>query len=149
MRKLDTGAAARAEGPYGSFSYMNVRNDKQIWVAGGIGITPFLSMARSLKQDDHQIDLFFGAKTIQSAYFLDELLGLSDTIPGLRVVPFPEDQLGHLNADYIEATAGGLEGKDILICGPPIMIDVVTAQLLTKGVDRSRIHFERFAFGPS
>ncbi|MDQ4143365.1 MAG: ferredoxin reductase family protein [Actinomycetota bacterium] len=149
MRKLDEGAAARAEGPYGSFSYKNVHNNRQIWVAGGIGITPFLSMARSLEPDGHEIDLFFGAKTLQAAYFLEELLALSDTIPGLRVVPFPEDQLGHMNAEYIETTAGGLEDKDVLLCGPPIMIDVLTSQLLGRGVERSKIHFEHFAFGPS
>lgn len=149
MRKLDEGAAARVEGPYGTFSYTRVDNHKQIWIAGGIGITPFLSMARSLEAGEREIDLFFGAKTIDAAYFLDELLALSDQIPGLRVVPFPEDRLGHLNADYIATTAGGLEGKDILICGPPIMIDVLMKQLLDKGVDRSRIHFERFAFGPA
>lgn len=150
MRKLDVGAAARAEGPYGSFSYRKVDNKKQIWVAGGIGITPFLSMVRSLEPGDgYEIDLFFGAKSIEAAYFLDELLAASDRIPGLRVVPFPEDRLGHLNADYVETTAGGLEDKDILICGPPIMIDVLTSQLADKEIDRSRVHFERFAFGPA
>ncbi len=150
MRQLDVGAAARAEGPYGFFSYVNVDNTKQIWAAGGIGITPFLSMARSLAPDGpHEIDLYFGAKTLQASYFLDELMALSDRIAGLRVIAYPEDQLGHLSADVIASSSGGLDDKDIFICGPPIMIDVLTSQLHAKGVPSSRVHFERFAFGPS
>ncbi|MDQ4094854.1 MAG: oxidoreductase, partial [Actinomycetota bacterium] len=83
------------------------------------------------------------------AYFFDELLALSDEIPGLRVIAFPEDRLGHLSADYIETTAQGLEGKDLFICGPPVMIDALTSQLRAKGVVANRIHYELFAFGPS
>ena len=150
MRQLDVGAAARAEGPYGSFSYLNVDNMEQIWVAGGIGVTPFLSMARSLEDDgSYEIDLYFGSKNLESAYFLNELMMLSDKVSGLRVIPYPEDRLGHLNAEIISSSSGGLEGKEIFICGPPIMIDVLTAQFADKGIESARVHFERFAFGPS
>ncbi len=52
LRSLDAGAEAVVEGPYGSFSQRSVANRRQIWMAGGIGVTPFLSMARSLRDDD-------------------------------------------------------------------------------------------------
>ncbi len=149
MRKLHAGAGARVEGPYGRFSYLNVDNDRQVWLAGGIGITPFLSMARSLPRDRYEINLFFGAKTLDSAYFLDELLMISETNPRVRVIPFPEDKLGLLSADYIEGTTTDLRARDILICGPPVMIDALTSQLAAKGIPRDRIHFERFGFGPT
>ena len=149
MRSLSGGAVARAEGPYGSFSFLNVEGNKQVWIAGGIGITPFLSMARSLPPAGYEVDLYFGAKTLEASYFLEELLYLSDRNKGLRVFPFPEDTLGHLSADYIAGTSKGLADKEILICGPPVMIDVLTSQLEAKGVARERIHFERFGFGPS
>ena len=48
---LEPGTAAVVEGPYGSFSSRDLPNDRQVWVAGGIGVTPFLSMARSLNGD--------------------------------------------------------------------------------------------------
>jgi predicted ferric reductase len=47
IRNLKTGDKAYLEGPYGKFSYKHIKNTKQVWIAGGIGITPFLSMARS------------------------------------------------------------------------------------------------------
>lgn len=49
LMTLPPGAFADIEGPYGAFSYLNVPNVRQIWIAGGIGVTPFLSMARSLE----------------------------------------------------------------------------------------------------
>ena len=149
MRRLDEGAGARVEGPYGTFSFLNLENKRQVWVAGGIGITPFLSMARSLPASGYEIDLFFGAKNLESSYFLDELLVISENNPCLRVIPFPEDKLGLLNADYIHGTTTGLADREILLCGPPVMIDALRAQLLGRGIDAHRIHFERFGFGPA
>ena len=149
MRKLDAGAAARVEGPYGQFSFLSADNSRQIWIAGGIGITPFLSMARSLPSSGYEIDLFFGAKSLENAYFLDELQEIGDANPCLRVIPYPEDTLGHLTAAYIGETTTDLAEKDILICGPPVMIEALTAQFAECGVDARRIHYERFGFGPA
>ena len=149
MRRLEPGAAARVEGPYGSFSYVKMGSTRQIWIAGGIGITPFLSMARSLDPDRYEVDLFYGAKTLDASHFLDELLMLSERKRSLRVIPFPEDKLGVLTADYVEGTSKELTGKDILICGPPVMIDALSEQFLRKGVPASKIHFEKFGFGRS
>ena len=149
MRRLDEGAVARVEGPYGTFSFLNVTNKRQVWIAGGIGITPFLSMARSLPESGYEIDLFFGAKTIESSYFLDELLLISESNKSLRVIPFPEDKLGLLSADYIDGTTKDLANKEILLCGPPVMIDALRAQFAERGIEARRIHFERFGFGPA
>src|SRR6266571_3163822 len=44
---LPPGGSAELEGPYGTFSHLALANSRQVWIAGGIGITPFLSMARS------------------------------------------------------------------------------------------------------
>ena len=149
MRRLDAGAAARVEGPYGTFSFLNLATKRQVWIAGGIGITPFLSMARSLPSSGYEIDLFFGAKSIESSYFLDELLLISEQNKTLRVIPFPEDKLGLLTADYIDGTTRDLPDKEILLCGPPVMIETLRTQLIERGIAARRIHFERFGFGPA
>src|SRR5215471_10958950 len=58
LRRLEVGADAVVEGPYGSFSHQNVPRERQIWIAGGIGVTPFLSMARGLGDHD-RLDVDF------------------------------------------------------------------------------------------
>ena len=148
MRALERDAWARVEGPYGTFSYLNIKNRKQIWIAGGIGITPFLSMARSLSGDEYDIDFYYSMKSIRQGYLLAELLRIGELVNGFRVVPFPEDKRGFLTVDVIQETSGALDGKDIMICGPPPMIDALRGQLAAAGVPKSRIHFEKFGFTP-
>lgn len=149
LHKLDEGATARVEGPYGEFSYLNVPNRRQIWIAGGIGVTPFVSMARSLDASTaYEIDLYYATKRAHEAYFLDEFSSISEKTPSFRVIAVPEDRSGLVTAERVEATSGGLTDKDTLICGPPAMIDSLRAQLGAKGVPKRRIHFENFGFRP-
>lgn len=148
MRSLEKDAWARIEGPYGTFSYLNIDNPRQIWIAGGIGITPFLSMARSLAPSDYQIDFYYSMKSIRNAYLLAEFLQIEHRVPNFNVIPYPEDEVGYLSADAIEERSGDLTGKDIMICGPPPMIDALKGQLHAKGVPRGRVHYEKFGFAP-
>lgn len=145
VRVLEEGAIARVEGPYGGFSYLSIPNNKQVWIAGGIGVTPFLSMARSLASDEFEIDFYYAMETGDQGYFLDELYDIADRHPRLRVIPIKKDKLGHLSVDDISGVSGDIAAKDILICGPPPMIDALRSQFLAKGVANSRIHFEKFA----
>ena len=148
MRALEAGAHARVEGPYGSFSYRRVRNPRQVWVAGGIGITPFLSMARSVRDPELEIDLFYAVKRRAAALFLDELLGIAARFPHFSVRLVVEDEEGFVTPALIAAQAGALDGRDFLVCGPPPMIRALRAGLRDAGVRPERIHFELFGFGP-
>ncbi|MBA3431560.1 MAG: ferredoxin reductase family protein [Actinobacteria bacterium] len=146
MRLLEEGAEARVEGPYGSFSYLNVRNPHQVWIAGGIGVTPFVSMARSLGPSEHDIDLYYAVKSSDDGYFADEFRRIGERYGNLRVIMVPEDVFGFVSADYVAESSGGLTDKDIFICGPPIMIDSLRSQFAAKGVPHGRLHYELFGF---
>ncbi len=147
MRSLEKGAWARIEGPYGGFSHMNLRNPRQVWIAGGIGITPFLSMARSLTPT-HEVDFYYSMRSIRNAYLLSEFLRIGEDLPNFKVIPYPEDEVGFLTADEIEKRSGNLSGRDIMVCGPPPMIDALRTQLYAKGVPKKQVHFEKFGFAP-
>jgi predicted ferric reductase len=146
MAKLEAGARARVEGPYGAFSYLKVDNPKQVWIAGGIGLTPFLSMARSLEPSERAIDLYYAMEDGHQGYFLDELYAIADRVPRFRVIPISKDRLGFVTADDIAGVSRRLEEKDILICGPPPMIETLTKQLVAMGVPPGQIHREQFGF---
>jgi len=146
LMELPPGGSAELEGPYGTLSHLRLANPRQVWIAGGIGITPFLSMARSLDGSGHEIDLYYCTAAADQAYFLEELFQVADRNPRVRVIPIRKADLGLLSADDIEGASRGLPDKEILICGPPIMIHNLTGQLQARGVPRGRIHYEDFSF---
>ncbi|MFA6534487.1 MAG: ferredoxin reductase family protein, partial [Patescibacteria group bacterium] len=145
ITNLTVGAAAKVEGPFGYFSYHNAENFNQIWIAGGIGITPFVSMAQSLPNDgSYKIDLFYCAKTAAEAVYLQQLTGLN---PSLKVIAYCSDQkTSRLDAKTIAELAGTLSGKDIFICGPAPMMRDLRRQLIAEGINQKFIHIEEFSF---
>ncbi|MGV9001947.1 MAG: ferric reductase-like transmembrane domain-containing protein [Candidatus Saccharimonadaceae bacterium] len=147
LANIKPGAIADIEGAYGRFTYTNIKNQNQIWVAGGIGITPFLSMARSLPDDGFQIDLYYSVRTTSELIDWQDLYDIAMAKNGhFRVIPYIGDQQPtFLGADYIDTTSGGLKGKDIFMCGPPPMMQSLRKQFKGKGVPGTSLHSEEFA----
>jgi predicted ferric reductase len=146
LRALEPGAEAVVEGPHGSFSSGNVPNDRQIWIAGGIGVTPFLSMARSLNGNARDIDFYYCVEHAPEAHFLDELRAIARQRERFRVVLVPRDMDGFLTAERVASEQADLGSADILVCGPPAMIDSLRSQFAERGVVRERFHAEEFGF---
>ncbi|OGI15378.1 hypothetical protein A3K63_05710 [Candidatus Micrarchaeota archaeon RBG_16_49_10] len=144
LNNLKKGTVAKVEGPYGRFSHKIIGNKRQIWVAGGIGITPFLSMARSLKDEGYSIDLYYCVKNKDELIFSNELSKISTKGESLRMVTFCSDDKGHITGEFIKETSKGLSGKDILICGPPGMMKALKKQFIELGVKKRYIHSEEF-----
>lgn len=143
---IEPGAEARIEGAYGRFSHHRFPNRKQVWIAGGIGVTPFLSMARSLEHQDYEVDFYYCTEDLARSYYLDEFYAIADQDPRFRVAAIRRDALGLITAQDILAASGDLAEKDILICGPPPMIRSLRQQLVEAGIPPERIHAEGFDF---
>lgn len=142
VARLPVGARATVEGPFGSFSYQTASNQNQIWIAGGIGITPFISMARSLPATGgYHIDLYYCTKNQSEAVYLAELQQLSPTI---TTIPVYSDEQVRLTADLVKQNSGALDGKDIFICAPPTMIQALKQQFMAQGVKQRLIYSEEF-----
>jgi len=144
LRNLKAGALAKIEGPFGRFSYQDVKNKNQIWIAGGIGITPFLSMARSLKNAEYKIDLYYCVNNEKEAIFFTEFLKISQQNPNFRIISFYSEKQGFINAEFIQKISGDLFRKEIFLCGPPAMMKSLKEQFLKLKVSRKNIHSEEF-----
>lgn len=147
LKRLKPGTIAEIEGAFGRFLPARFDDSPQIWVAGGIGITPFLSIARSFDSKKPKVDMFYTAQT--KAELVDQE-ALADFLPKhypqFRYHTFVnEEQKGFLSAQYIAEKAGGLDGKEIFICGPPPMMRSLRQQLNEMKIPNSKIHTEEFS----
>jgi predicted ferric reductase len=142
LAKIPAGTSARVEGPYGGLCHERMSSRRQVWIGGGIGITPFLSMARSVgKGGLFDVDLYYCIAHAGEAYFLEDLE------EHVKVITVQEDRDGFLTAARIAETSGPLTGNvDYLLCGPPGMMAALRQQLQEAGVPANRVHAEDFTF---
>jgi predicted ferric reductase len=144
---LQTGADALIEGAYGMFDYKSGAR-KQIWIAGGIGLTPFLAFMRDMDENlDRDVDFYYTVRHPEEALFLDEIDAAARANPRLKAhVHFSATQ-GSLTVEEIVENAGGdVRNYDIYLCGPLPMVQVFTRRFKELGVAGQRIHFEEFNF---
>lgn len=147
LKRLQPGTIAEIEGAFGRFSYTQFGDTPQVWIAGGIGVTPFLSMARSFGQNSPQVDMFYSV--VKKEELLDQQ-ALSEFLPQhyqqFKYFTYvAEEQPGFLTAQYIQDKIGPLKGKEIFICGPPPMMKSMRAQLRALGIPNRKIHTEEFS----
>lgn len=140
FNKLRVGDLVKAEGPYGHFSFTKIQSTKQVWVAGGIGITPFLSMAHSLSSE-YEVTLYYCVRTLSQAIFLEELQKVAAQKPGFKVVTVCDDQNQRITAAEMVSRSA----QDYLLCAPPAMMHSLDRQLRKLGVTKHNIHYEDFA----
>jgi predicted ferric reductase len=145
LMQLRPGARAQLEGPFGSFCLNDDTGHSQTWIAGGIGITPFLSWARSL-DGSIAVDLYYCTPGAEQAHFIQELYEIADRYPRFRVIPIRKSSLGRLSVEDIEAVNPKVSNGHVLICGPPVMIDNMRTGFAARGIPQDRIHTECFDF---
>lgn len=121
INSLKVGDLTAIEGPFGAFSFRNFSNKKQVWLAGGVGITPFLSMLRdlSVEDSDYKIDLYYSVKDESCLAFKDEIEQIASANKNLDVKFWNTQKEGFINANAVKKNTPDLMQRDILICGPP------------------------------
>lgn len=150
MQSLSPGVVARVQGPFGDFLSLQQKDRAELWIAGGIGITPFLARLRQAAQDpayplatDTRLIYFHCDQ--HDAAFLDELRELAAVTPRFSVVDYPTGPgLPDLSAAL--ADTADIASREVFLCGPPGLIAAATGILTACGVAPSAIYFERFDF---
>jgi predicted ferric reductase len=148
LQNVSLGSKALIEGPYGEFLTASEEKQRQLWIAGGIGLTPFLSYAWSLVHARRSVDIYliYCAQDESRAYFLPELEELASKIPGFRVCVHYFYREGALAVDFISARCPDFGTRYVYLCGPPPMIESVRRNLVMRQVPRSRLHSEDFTW---
>jgi len=140
---VEPGMPAVIGGPHGRFTYLK-GGERQVWIAGGVGVAPFLSWLRAL--DGHapgSVDFFYSADG--AAPFADEIRELAAGHASLRVHLVDTSVEGRLTSERVLAEAGGdPRGLEVFMCGPGPMLRTFQARLRQAGVPARRIHREHF-----
>lgn len=139
---LQTGVPALLDGPYGRFNYNTVKTE-QIWIAGGVGIAPFLSWANHLLANPDpikKVELYYCVKRLPEATHLYIFKELEKRMPDFHVQVICEKYDGYFEACGVS----GIREKEIFICGPRQMRKAVLKELKYLRVSKKQIHFEEF-----
>src|SRR5262249_35384735 len=134
-------------GPYGVFTIRPSSPRRLLFIGGGAGMAPILSLLRSLNETGSERDraYYYGARTEADLFHLEELAGLEcGFVPALS-----EDSNGWngesgLITDVVERLEDDIEEVDAYVCGPPPMVEATIALLEAKGVPEAHIYYDKF-----
>ncbi len=153
MRRLEPGSAVLLDGPHGSFQPHD-HDRGYVLVAGGVGITPAMSLLRTLADagDRRPVELVYANRSWEGVTFRDELRALEDRLD-LRVTHVLSDPheswagpRGRVDAALLKRVLpADLSGWRCLVCGPAGLSIQAGQALVALGVPRAAVHVERFA----
>lgn len=140
---LKVGNEFYVSGAHGKFNYESGAKN-QIWIAGGIGITPFRSFAGSHINDGFSIDLFYAYNNDEDGAYKDELKSLEND--NLRVHLFNSKEKGFLSVKEISKYIYTPNSIDVYFCGPAPMRESLKKQFKESNLNISNFYFEHFQF---
>jgi predicted ferric reductase len=156
--RLKSGDTAEIDGPYGLFSYLaSVRDQNQelVMIAGGVGVTPMLSMLRYMVDVDQmrKATLIWSNRTEEDILCRDEIEEMEEKLLNLTVHHVLSAQAdfqgrtGRLNQDMLKEILSNTSHEAcVFVCGPPPMMDAVCGDLKKIGFSPRTILTERFSY---
>ncbi len=152
--ELSIGDRAFIQGPFGRFGHLHADPDRElIMIAGGIGITPMLSMLRFMADhgDPRPVTLIWSNRGKENVVFADEMDDLAAKLTGLRMIPIftrtaeGGERSGRLDRKSLETMLSGCSRRSaVFVCGPPQMMKQVSTDLETIAFPARLIFTESF-----
>lgn len=152
----EVGSSVEVSAPAGNFEYQPLRDAKKvICLAGGSGITPFVSMANAIADgdEDFEMTLLYGSRNYENILFrqeLEELAKKCDKIKAVHVLSdenaeIPEGcEKGFITAELIKKYAPENENYSVFLCGPQQMYEFVDKELEKLNLPKKYIRHEMF-----
>lgn len=155
LRELEPGRSVWLDGPHGTFSVDHLRTSGLVLVAGGVGITPMMSMLRTLadRGDRRPHRLIVAARHVEDLLFRDELAAIAARIPltVTEVLSRPPEgwqgATGRITPQLLDALLPGAFRRnqlDYFICGSTAMVEGTREAITALDVPAHRIHTEQF-----
>ncbi len=150
------GSKVEVSAPAGNFEYQPLRDAKKvICLAGGSGITPFISMANAINDgdEDFEMTLLYGSRNSQCILFKDELDELQKKCSKIKVIHILSEENvdnkdgfenGFITADLIKKYAPANEEYSVFLCGPQQMYNFVDKELEKLSLEKKYIRHEMF-----
>lgn len=146
LKSIEVGAIAHIEGPFGEFSFLHSPRKKQIWIAGGIGITPFISMIKSFTPDNgYNIKFYYVVSQEPEAVYNKLLNTMKAKLPNFQTNLIVTKSQGRLTANQVASEVADYKERDIFLCGPPPMMKSLRRQFNSLNVKNSHIYSEEFS----
>lgn len=149
----EVGTEVTVSAPQGEFTHERLRDAKTvIGIAGGSGITPFRSFARSILQGDEDFNLIllYGSRTYEDAVFTDEFKAMAKADPRIKIVNVLSEEKkrgccsGFITAKVIKRYAPAEEDYSIFMCGPQAMYDFADKEIEKLNIRRKFVRHELF-----
>jgi len=159
LAQLPVGYEIFVSGPFGNFVFDEQQHGEAVFIAGGVGITPFISSLAYAadKQLVNRMDILY-SRTLKGAVFADEIMDIARKCDNIRSLISITDETfertpehistKRIGADAIGAFIGRTQGKTFFLCGPVSFMDAMRKNLAAIGVDESQIRAEEFSMIP-
>lgn len=146
---LHIGDSITVEGPYGCFNSELSNSNRQIWIAGGIGVTPFISWLESLQESEDKtkisVDLYYCVRDKTEAVFLPKLEQLCQNFPNIHLNVQYSEKMGFLTVDQFNLTKDSqARFPNIWFCGPNGFAQALKNNLQEKEFPLLQFHQEHF-----
>ena len=146
-RLVHPGTPVKVRGPFGRMDHCT-GTPVQVWIAGGVGVTPFMSWLRSLDRVPvaGPVHFYYSVRSRQGDPFWPEILEIAEAHPEITARIIATDEGPQLSGHDIAREVGDLRAATVYLAGPPPMRKALRRSLVAAGLPRSRFRSEYFTW---
>lgn len=148
--KIRLGQTVTVEGPYGCFDFgRRNRQARQIWIAGGIGVTPFLAWLEAIDSAEGtapEADLHYCTRNADQDPMVQRLRALCRGFPGINLQIHDSSKGDALSAEQLTSSADSAKRAEVWFCGPTGLGQAIEKGLRAAPLRLLRFHTEAFQF---